>query len=56
MRGKEIHVRNFIQIGDREEVEFDSLSLEEQKEVSRILNERVMTTAGDRKVTKDETA
>ncbi len=26
MRGKEIHVRNFIQIGDREEVEFDSLS------------------------------
>ena len=54
MRGKEIHVRNFI--GDREEVEFDSLSLEEQKEVSRILNERVMTTAGYRRVTKDETA
>ncbi len=26
--------------------------LEEQKEVSRILNERVMTTAGYRKVTR----
>ena len=56
MKRKELHVRNFIQIGDQEEVLFESLPAEQQKEVSRKLNEKVMTTAGYRRVTKDETA
>lgn len=56
MKRQEIRVRNFIQIGDQEEVEFESLSVEQQKEISRRLNEKVMIAAGYRKVTKEGTA
>lgn len=56
MKRQEIHVRNFIQIGDQEEVEFESLPIEQQKEISRKLNEKVMVAAGYRKVNKEETA
>lgn len=56
MKRQEIHIRNFIQIGDQEEVEFESLPIEQQKEVSRRLNEKVMIAAGYRKVTKEGTA
>lgn len=56
MKRQEIHVRNFIQIGDQEEVEFESLPVEQQKEISRKLNEKAMIAAGFRKVTKEEPA
>lgn len=56
MKRKEIQVRSFIQIGDQEEVEFESLPVEQQKEISKKLNEKLMTTAGYRKITKEEPA
>lgn len=58
MKRNEVWFRNFIQVGDQKEVEFDSLPLEKRREYSEKLQENFMAGASARfrRVTKDETA
>lgn len=46
---KEIKIRNFIEINGQPEVLFDSLSVEQRKEVAEKLQENAMLSAGFRR-------
>lgn len=55
MKSQELYVRNFIQIGEQAEVEFEALPARQQKEIARKLNEKAMLAAGFQRTAREKT-